>query len=469
MTPSEVPAAPDVSKRSDLSVLYAGLTWPHVLFPYQRAGIDRLVGANALLLADEMGLGKTIQVIAAIRILKSRGTIQSALIVAPVALVFQWRRQLRLWAPELRLSTAVGAASERALAWKAPADVYLVGYESLRSDIWLKSTGAPGTRPWDVVVLDEAQRIKTAETGLALSVKRLSYARAWALTGTPLENRLDDLISILEFVAPGRLEKNAMVVGLRRLLAEVQLRRRRREVLQDLPPKQQSTVRVELGPKQRATYRRAHDEGLIRLRDKGRDLRISHVLELILRLKQICNFCPETGESAKLVDLRERLGNVAASGEKSLVFSQFVAEPFGVKQLQRELKQYAPLILSGDVDEETRNARLADFERDPMRPLLLLSLKAGGVGLNLVSASYVFHFDRWWNPAVEFQAEDRAHRIGQTRPVNVYAYVCADTIEERIEEILVEKRALFGRIVDGFDSGVLGRLDLDTLLAIVRT
>jgi SNF2 family DNA or RNA helicase len=468
MKTSESPAVPNDSERDGSPASYTGLAWPHALFPYQQAGIDRLVGANALLLADEMGLGKTIQVIAAIRILKSRGAIQSALVVAPVALVSQWRRHLRLWAPELRLSTAVGTASERALAWRAQADVYLVGYESLRSDIWLKATGAPGTRSWDVVVLDEAQRIKTAGTELALSVKRLNYGRGWALTGTPLENRLDDLISILDFVAPGRLEKNAMVVGLRRLLAEVQLRRRRREVLQDLPPKLHSTVRVELGTKQRATSRRARDEGLIRLRDKGRDLRISHVLELILRLKQICNFCPETAESAKLADLRERLGTVIAAGEKALVFSQFVAEPFGIKQLQRELKQYSPLTLSGDVDEETRNVRLADFERDPTRPLLLLSLKAGGVGLNLVSASYVFHFDRWWNPAVEFQAEDRAHRIGQTRPVHVYAYVCGDTIEERIEEILMEKRALFDRIVDGFDSRVLRQLDLDTLLAIVR-
>ena len=452
----------------DSTAQYSGLAWPGSLFPYQLAGVERLLGASALLLADEMGLGKTIQAIAALRILRLRGVVKNVLIVAPSGLVFQWRQQLRLWAPELRLSTVVGNSNERGVAWRASADVYIVGYESLRSDIWLKAPGAPGTRSWDVAVLDEAQRIKTAGSELSLAVKRLKYARGWALTGTPLENTLDDLISILDFVAPGRFDPSAMLVGLRRLLSEVQLRRRRRDVLHDLPPKLQSTVRVDLGQKQRTAYRRALEEGIVRLDARGRELRITHVLELILRLKQICNFCPETGESAKLADVRERMTAVVDSGEKALLFSQFVEEPFGILRLKREFKRYSPLVITGDIDQETRNTRLADFERDPTRPLLLLSLKAGGVGLNLTSASYVFHFDRWWNPAVEFQAEDRAHRIGQTRAVHVYAYVCRDTIEERIEEVLTDKRALFDNVIDGFDAGILRRLDIDTLLGILR-
>jgi SNF2 family DNA or RNA helicase len=431
-------------------------------------GVERLLAEPALLLADEMGLGKTIQVAAALRILKSRAALEPSIVVAPSGLVLQWRRQLRLWAPELKLSTVLGPAVERQAAWKVNADVYIVGYESLRSDIWLRAPWGPGARVFDVAVIDEAQRIKTGGSTLAQTVKRIPRERSWALTGTPLENRLDDLISILDFVVPGQFDPAGRAVGLRRLLARVQLRRRRRDVLQDLPPKLASTVGLTLGPRQRAAYHRAKTEGIVRLEGLGRELRITHVLELILRLKQICNFCPETGESAKLADLRERVAAVVAAGEKALIFSQFVEEPFGVNRLARELAAFAPLVFTGEMAAETRASRIAEFERDPRRPVLLLSLRAGGVGLNLTSASHVVHFDRWWNPAVEAQAEDRTHRIGQTRPVHVYAYLCGDTIEERIQEVIEEKRAIFADVIEGVDARGLGRLDLDTLMKALR-
>jgi len=439
------------------------------LFPFQCEGVDRLVNEPALLLADEMGLGKTIQAIAALRILKARGQLRQALVVAPAGLVLQWRRQLRQWAPELKPSTVVGSAGERMHGWNTTADVYFASYETVRADVAMRHPNGPGQRLWDVVAIDEAQRIKNANSGAAGAIKRLQRRRSWALTGTPLENRLADLLSILDFVVPGRFDPARMAVGLRRLLAEVQLRRRRRDVLHDLPPKLGSTVYVELAPRQRATYRRARDEGLVRLTTLGRELRISHVLELILRLKQICNFCPESGASPKLADLRERLAAVSAADEKALVFSQFVEQPFGARRIARDLARFSPLLYSGDMEPSLRASRLAEFERDPRRHLLILSLRAGGVGLNLTSASHVFHFDRWWNPAVETQAEDRAHRIGQHRPVHVYAYTCTDTIEERIEEILLEKRALFSDVIDGVDAQALRRLDLDTLLRVVRS
>ncbi len=446
----------------------AGFDWPAAFFSYQLTGIERLLAADALLLADEMGLGKTIQAIAALRILFARGEIASALLVAPAGLVLQWRRQFRAWAPELRLSTVLGPAEERGAAWRRAAQIHLVGYEALRSDLRMPPPFGPGRRSWDVVVLDEAQKIKNAQSEVALAVKALKRRRSWALSGTPLENRLDDLLSILDFVAPGRFDARSMAVGLRRLLAEVQLRRRRSEVLADLPPKLASTVPLELHPKQRATYERAAEQGLVKLSALGRDLRITHVLELILRLKQICNFCPESGASAKLEDMRDRLEQTVATGEKALVFSQFVEEPFGARRLVRELGRFEPLLLTGNLDALERSALVAEFERSPRRRVLVLSLRAGGVGLNLVKASRVFHYDRWWNPAVEAQAEDRAHRIGQQLPVHVYAYVASATIEERIEEILAEKRMLFRDLVEGVDTEALRRLDLDTLLAAVR-
>jgi SNF2 family DNA or RNA helicase len=444
------------------------LAWPKALFAYQQCGVDRLVQSTSLLLADEMGLGKTIQTIAAIRVLAARSEIQSVLIVVPAGLVRQWRRQLRDWAPELRLSTVTGTAHERTVAWAARALVYIASYETLRADLPVRAPCGPGQRHWSLVVLDEAQRIKTGSSSLTISVKALKRERSWALTGTPLENKLDDVISILDFVAPGRFEPSKMMAGLRRLLSEVQLRRRRNDVLHDLPPKLSSTVDVELTAHQRAVYRRAEQEGLIRLEALGRELRITHVLELILRLKQVCNFCPESGESAKFLDLKNRLEQLSTNGEKSLVFSQFVEEPFGARRLARELATHAPLLLMGEVDPATRATRITEFERDPRRKVMVMSLRAGGVGLNLTSASRVFHFDRWWNPAVEAQAEDRTYRIGQRLPVHVYAYLCNDTIEERIQDILVEKRALFADIVDGVDARALRRLELDDLLRAVK-
>ncbi len=451
-----MPDAPDAEQ--------FGLAWPGAFFAYQTAGIGRLLRESSVLLADEMGLGKTVQAIAAIRILLRRGEAQRALIVCPAGLTLQWRRQIRHWAPDLKLATVVGSAEQRATAWRANASLYVASYETLRSDLTLRFQEAPGQRLWDIAVIDEAQRIKNRDADVARAVKSLNRRRAWALTGTPLENRLEDLVSILEFVAPGRFDPSAMVVGLRRLLAEVQLRRLRRNVLHDLPPKLASTVLVELGPNQRNAYRQAEEAGIVHLKSLGVRLRVTHVLELILRLKQICNFCPETGDSAKLSDLRERIAGAVAAGEKALVFSQFVEEPFGARRLDRELAAFAPVLLTGDVDPISREARIAEFERDAARQVMVLSLRAGGVGLNLAAASFVFHFDRGWNPELEAQAEDRTHRIGQGRRVQVFAYLSAGTIEERIDEILSEKRAMFSDIVDGVDANMLRRLDVRSLL-----
>lgn len=444
-----------------------GLDWPYPLFAFQNTGVDRLLNDPSVLLADEMGLGKTVQALAALRLLVGQGQIRHALIVCPAGLVLQWRRQIRVWVPELATSTVAGSADQRMAAWNRDANLFLVGYETLCRDLGLPGASAPAQRRWDVVVIDEAQRIKNPKSEAAIAVKRLRRVRSWALTGTPLENHLGDLVSVLDFVAPGRFDTSAMVAGLRLLLREVQLRRRRSEVLLDLPPKLLSEITLDITASQRAAYRRAEDEGVVRLRSLGEELRISHVLELILRLKQVCNFCPESGQSAKLADLRTRLAALTGAGEKALIFSQFVEEPFGAYRLARELADFRPLLLVGAMAPDARSASVSEFARDPARRVLILSLRAGGLGLNLPMASWVFHFDRWWNPALESQAEDRAHRIGQQRPVQVFAYVCADTVEERIDEILTEKRALFADLVDGVATAALGRLDLDTLLRAV--
>ncbi len=444
-----------------------GLTWRAPLPAYQQAGIARLLAQPGVLLADEMGLGKTIQTIGALRLLLRDGAGGAALVVVPAGLVLQWRRHLREWAPELGLATCLGPAAERRHRWRAPAQVYLVGYDALRGDLALPAPHGPRHRRWRVVVADEAQRIKNAGTALAAALKALPRERAWALTGTPLENVPDDAVSILEFVAPGSYDPRTMVAGLRRALEGVQLRRRRAEVLPDLPAKSAFTIAPDLTAPQRAAYAAAAREGLVWLHALGARVRIVHVLELILRLKQICNACPETGASAKLDDLRRRLDTVAAGGQKALVFTQFVAAPFGAEMLARALSPLRPVLLTGRMAPALREAAVAEFAADPRRSVMVASLRAGGVGLNLTAASVVFHFDRWWNPAVETQAEDRAHRIGQSRPVQVFAYLTPDSIEQRIAEILAGKRALFADLIDGVATAALRRLDLPTLLRAV--
>lgn len=434
-----------------LPVGHSVLDWPATLYAFQATGVDELLRRDVLLLADDMGLGKTVQAIVALRVLLHRREITAALVVVPASLVYQWRGEISTWAPDLRVSTVRGAPGERLAQWRAAAHIYLSTYETVRSDIGLPTTFAHDEQPWDVVVLDEAQRIKNRGTGASDAAKRIRRRRSWALTGTPLENSTEDLVSILEFLranpegdAAPSMAPSAVVQRHR----EVQLRRRKGDVLTELPEKTVQTVPVELTTRQRDSYRRAEQEGIVELRARGETLRIEHVLALILRLKQICNFCPETGESSKLADLRERLDSLAAEGHKLLVFSQFTDAIFGVDAIANHLAEYGALTYTGSLDASARERVIKRFKEQEDRRVLVLSLRAGGQGLNLQEASYVAHFDRWWNPAVEHQAEDRAHRLGQRSAVTVYTYICVDTIEERIASILEGKQRLFETVVD---------------------
>ncbi|MDQ6672509.1 MAG: DEAD/DEAH box helicase [Chloroflexota bacterium] len=426
------------------------IEWPSTLFPYQVDGVRTLLARDAILLADDTGLGKTVEAIAALRILALQRRMQAALVVVPAGLLRQWRKAIDTWAPELRVSTIHGPAAERAWRWQSPAHVYLVSYDTLRED-GPHPDSPPRRRTWDVVALDEAQRIKNRDADVSRVCKRLRRRRAWALTGTPLENNLDELASILEFVAPStdapptRLFPGSEVIDRQRA---VQLRRRKADVLPQLPPKLTSTITLQLGAEQRASYERAEREGVYALKARGADVHIQNVLELITRLKQLCNVDPVSGHSAKLADLDMRLTTLVAEGHRALVFTQFTDATFGARAIAARLVRLRPLLYTGDMSLAQRDHVIRAFKQDASHSVLVLSLRAGGVGLNLQDASYVFHFDRWWNPSVERQAEDRTHRLGQTYPVNVYTYTCEQTMEERIEVVLRRKRRLFQDIVD---------------------
>lgn len=446
----------------------APLDWAGELMPFQQDGVRALLEMDRLLLADDMGLGKTVQAVAALRILAARDKAGPTLVVAPASVLDQWRRELAKWAPELSAIVVRGSADDRTWQWRARKDVTLVGYETLRSDAGRIRALRPPGEVWSVVVADEAQRIKN-RNDTSQAVKSLSRARSWALTGTPVENHEDELASIMEFVdhrkdaPPARYHPGPTLLKRHR---ELQLRRRKGDVLADLPPKLETKLTVALRPDQRRSYDVAEQEGIVYLRSLGANVTVQHILELITRLKQICNFDPKTGSSSKMDDIKDKLQEISARGNKALIFSQYANDISGVGAAVRHLLEFDPLALTGEIPVEDRFSIVERFRISDRHKAMVISLRAGGVGLNLQEASYVFHLDRWWNPAVERQAEDRAHRIGQTAKLNVIKYICVDTIEARIDRILEEKQQLFDELIDDVSLDLSIRLNRRELLGL---
>ncbi|MDE0669561.1 MAG: DEAD/DEAH box helicase [bacterium] len=440
------------------------LDWVSELMPFQRDGVQALLENPRLLLADDMGLGKTVQAIAAIRILYASRRIGSCLVAAPASVLDQWRREVARWAPELSAIIVRGSAADREWQWAARRDITLVGYESLRADFDSRLSH----RVWDLVVTDEAQRIKNRNDTSDV-LKALRRHRSWALTGTPIENDEEELASILEFVdhrEEGERRSYRPGPELRERHRELQLRRKKGDVLEDLPPKLVTMVPIELNPEQRRSYDKAERDGVVYLKSLGTEVGVQHVLELITRLKQICNADPRTGESAKLADIRERMDQLAAQGHKALIFSQYTSDSFGVELAAKAMQGHNPLVITGEVPLEDRAGIIDRFKTRPEHRALILSLRVGGLGLNLQNASYVFHLDRWWNPATERQAEDRTHRMGQTVKVNVVKYSCIGTIEARIDRILESKKELFARLVDDVSLDLSTRLSSEELFGL---
>ena len=418
------------------------LQFPVPPFPYQLQGVAFLYPRYAAILADEMGLGKTMQAITAMRLLLRTGQVRSVLLFCPKPLVPNWQREFAGWAPELPVTVIEGDQSRRDWQWQLTnVPVRIANYELLIRDREILDQHG---LQFDLVLLDEAQRIKNRSSHTSQVVRSVTRQRSWALTGTPVENSPDDLVGIFEFLSPGYLRAGTKPAELGRAVRDYILRRTKSEVLADLPPKLFRDARVELSPAQREAYRMAEDDGVLRLTQMGKGITIQHVFELVLRLKQICNFDLATGESTKLERMVVDLEEVAASGRKALVFSQWVQT---LRILRHRLARFRPLEYHGQVPHRRRGAVLDEFRRDDRCHVLLISYGAGGVGLNLQLASYVFLFDRWWNPAVEDQAINRAHRLGTSRPVTITRMVTVGTIEERIDDVLCRKRELADTIL----------------------
>ncbi|HEY1381089.1 MAG TPA: DEAD/DEAH box helicase [Gemmataceae bacterium] len=418
------------------------VTVPFPPYPYQLEGVAFLMPRHAALLADEMGLGKSIMTILALRLMLQAGLVRRALLVCPKPLVFNWCRELRSWADDLPFEVIGGTLAARRAAWRvSTAPLKIVNYEVLTRDAEI--VDSDDVR-FDLVVLDEAQRIKNRESKTAHAARNLRRSRSWALTGTPIENKPDDLVNLFAFIDPGRVPPETPAKDLPKLTADCILRRVKEEVMTDMPPKVVQDVVLELTPAQRESYNLAETEGVIRLNGLGRTITVQHVFELVMRLKQICNFDPLTGESAKLERLVADVAEVAESGRKAIVFSQWVGP---LEQMAAALAPFGALLYHGKVPQAERVPILDRFRADPGKHALLMSYGTGSVGLNLQFTNYVFLFDRWWNPAVEDQAINRAHRLGQTETVFVKRFVTQDTIEGRIAEVLDRKRRLFEELI----------------------
>jgi SNF2 family DNA or RNA helicase len=488
------------------------------LRPYQAKGVGWLAflerwGLGACL-ADDMGLGKTLQLIAFLLHLKAEKRLTGpVLIICPTSVLGNWEREMLRFAPKLRVLSHHGDLRSQGPAFAkslAKQDVVLTSYALSYRDL---STLKP--IPWQGVVLDEAQNIKNAESKQSLAIRELPAQFRIALTGTPVENRLMELWSILEFLNPGylgpknffqrrftipieRYGDSTSLQALRSLVQPFILRRLKTDstIIQDLPEKQEIPVFCSLSESQAVLYQRVVDETLKAIESSQGIQRKGLILGLLVRLKQLCNH-PDLIESdniteekltakkttdkkkvlpasdvtepeflqasGKLQRLTEMLENVISSGDRALIFTQFstwgkLLKPYLEAQFGQEV-----LFLYGSTTKNAREAMVDRFQNDPQAPrIFILSLKAGGVGLNLTRANHVFHYDRWWNPAVENQASDRAFRIGQMRNVQIYKFICKGTLEERIHDMIEQKQALAQQVV-GTGENWLTEFDSDQL------
>lgn len=395
---------------------------------YQRDGATFLAGKSAALLADEMGLGKSLTAIAAAWSILSRDRSRRALFIVPAALLPNWSHEVSLWAPDLVVRQVRGDPTDRHYTYRLPCQVLLTSYEQVRED---GSSITTLPTPFDIVLIDEAQRIKNPATRTTSAVKSISRHRSWALTGTPVENTPDDAASIFQFLEPARNLRGFPAADVADQLRPYMIRRTKREVAPELAIILEQRVLLELTPEQRRSY-----EEVWATRRSLATSGTTSLFAILTRLKQVCNFDAQ-GNSAKLAFLLTLIEE-AGTSFKGIVISQYVAT---LKWLAARLG--LPIYhFNGGMTEATRTAELNAFKDSAGPSLLLLSLRAGGVGLNINEASHAILFDHWWNPAVHAQALARAHRLGRTEPLHVITLTAVDTVEETVQHILREKGAL---------------------------
>lgn len=469
------------------------------LRPYQEIGVQWLhllarLGLGACL-ADDMGLGKTIQVLSLLLVLREQAgdARKPSLLVTPASLLANWAAEIARFAPTLKAvvvhPSAVPADELTAdrLGQLADVDLAITSYAYLGRVPWLTETS------WRLAILDEAQAIKNPGAKQTRSVKALRADARIALTGTPIENRLGDLWSIFDFINPGLLgspkqfssyakqlansEAPNPYAPLRALVRPYILRRMKtdKSIIADLPDKTEVKAFCALSRRQAALYQQAVDDITKRLDGAEGIERKGLVLALLMRLKQICNHPSQwlgdgswaEEDSGKFARLRDITGEIASRQEKVLVFTQFKETTAPLAAFLGSVFGRSGLVLHGETEVGKRKDLVRRFQEDEDVPFFVLSVKAGGAGLNLTAASHVVHFDRWWNPAVENQATDRAFRIGQTKNVLVHKFVCRGTVEEKIDRMIEDKRQLAGDFLSVGAEATLTEMKNDELMKLV--
>jgi non-specific serine/threonine protein kinase len=475
-----------------------GRSFRGTLRPYQQAGVQWLYLLTQLrlgaCLADDMGLGKTIQVLSLLLVLKheAKATRQPCLLVAPASLLANWAAEVARFAPSLQAIVAhPSAAQDEKLKSDGTdnlmdIDLVITSYGYLARLPWLSSAA------WRIVVLDEAQVIKNPSAKQTRAVKQLQADVRIALTGTPIENRLGDLWSIFDFINPGLLGSSKQFSAfvkhladrphnsygpLRELVRPYILRRLKtdKSIIADLPDKTEVKTFCPLSRKQAALYQQAVQNLASQLEDVDGIKRRGIVLAFLMRLKQICNHPSQwlgdgawvEEDSGKLACLRDIAEVIAAKQEKALIFTQFKEVTTPLQAFLGSVFEQPGLVLHGETPVKQRKDLVRQFQDDDKVPFFVLSVKAGGAGLNLTAASHVIHFDRWWNPAVENQATDRAFRIGQNKNVLVHKFICRGTVEEKIDQMIESKKQLAGDFLSAGADTLLTEMKDAELLKLV--
>jgi superfamily II DNA or RNA helicase len=488
----------DLRRPGGIARVDPGQSLQGMLRPYQQAGVQWLHLLSRLrlgaCLADDMGLGKTIQVLALLLVLRSGASNarKPSLLIAPASLLANWASEIARFAPSLK-PLVVHPSAMPAEKLKidsevdlADVDLVITSYGFLARLPWLT------TASWRLAVLDEAQAIKNPAAKQTQTVKRLRADARVALTGTPIENRLGDLWSIFDFINPGLLGSSKQFAALVKRLADRPqnpygplrdlvhpyiLRRLKtdKSVIADLPDKTEVKAFCLLSRRQAALYQQAVDKFSDQLENTDGIERKGIVLALLMRLKQICNHPSQwlgdnswaEDDSGKFARLRDLTEEIASRQEKALVFTQFKETTAPLAAFLGSVFGRQGLVLHGETEVKKRKDLVRQFQEDDDIPFFVLSVKAGGAGLNLTAASHVIHFDRWWNPAVENQATDRAFRIGQTKNVLVHKFICRGTVEEKIDQMIEAKQQLAGDFLSGGADLVLTEMRNDELLRLV--
>ena len=457
----------------------------YTLRPYQERGVSWLLtlaeyGLGGVL-ADEMGLGKTLQLLVALVHRRAEtGGGRPALLLCPKSLVQNWLRESRRFVPELATLTVTGPPQLREQRWREAAEMDLV---ITSYPIYLRDELEIAKHAWGLLVLDEGQIARNPRTRLFRALRRCSVPVRLILSGTPLENRPQDLWAAFALVLPGWLGSHrefterfpstlnaCSAARLHQRIRPFMLRRRKADVLPELPPRLDETIHVELNLEQLQLYERVRERARQQLRQGPEAANLPRrrmlVIEALTRLRQICDhpalLRPGARASGKLSVCTALVAALIAEGKKVLIFSQFVRM---LDLLAAVCAEHGWACARLDGRTKDRQRQIDSFQTDPEIPVFLISLRAGGVGLNLTSAEAVILYDPWWNPAVEEQAADRAHRFGQRNSVTCYRLICSDTIESKVEELQQEKRELFSRLIEGKDSG--GSLSTEQLLALL--